>query len=263
MNSEPTFIVNSIDDAKYERFKASLSNTAVGKKFFDIIRITDAKSMSEGLNRGASRTKNDFLIFCHDDIEFISSQPIPKIRLSLEYYDVVGLAGTERLVSGNWYDAGQPYIQGSVLAPNPGGNGFELQVFHLNNGNLLDGTQALDGIFIACRRESFQRLNGFDATAFNGWHGYDVDFSYRAYLAGFKLCVATNVLVCHDSYPGSFSEEKLDAFERSQRAINIRFGATMSEQRGERTHRIINVDNREKALEHFRVARDIPLVPNT
>src|SRR4029078_13283635 len=56
----------------------------------------------------------------------------------------------------------------------------------------------LDGVLIAARREVLRAVP-FDAATFDGFHLYDLDWSYRASKAGFRIGVAGDLLVVHQS----------------------------------------------------------------
>ncbi|QND52681.1 hypothetical protein HB779_12770 [Phyllobacterium sp. 628] len=255
-----SFIVNSVNEKKFSKFNTGLAASVSTP--YEIIRISDAQSMAEGLNRGASMAKGDILIFCHDDIDFVTKEPIAKVIRDLNYYDITGVAGTERLVSGNWYDAGQPYLQGSILAPSSVPGKFELQVFGQGRSKVFNGTKALDGVFIACRRETFEMLGGFDAETFNSWHGYDIDFTFRGYLAGAKLCVTADILLYHESHPATFSQEKLNEFAAAQASIFNKFSDRLDTEPGVRTHTNFEVGNWDEALKRFYGNRNKFLSPS-
>jgi GT2 family glycosyltransferase len=53
-------------------------------------------------------------------------------------------------------------------------------------------------VFLATRREAAEAI-GFDADTFDGWHGYDADFTFRAHLAGRRLGVALDLPIVHRS----------------------------------------------------------------
>src|SRR5690242_11134753 len=82
---------------------------------YEVIAITDARSMCEGYNRGLARARGEQVIFCHDDVEIISADFQEKLLGYLETYDVIGVAGTTRLVSGLWSAAGPPDIYGQIV----------------------------------------------------------------------------------------------------------------------------------------------------
>ncbi len=53
-------------------------------------------------------------------------------------------------------------------------------------------------MFLAARRDAAERI-GFDAATFDGRHGYDADFTFRAHLAGLRLGVALDLSIVHRS----------------------------------------------------------------
>jgi O-antigen biosynthesis protein len=59
-------------------------------------------------------------------------------------------------------------------------------------------------MFLAARREAWERVR-FDEATFDGFHGYDVDFSFSAFKAGLGVGVENGFLVLHRS-GGSFGE---------------------------------------------------------
>ena len=56
----------------------------------------------------------------------------------------------------------------------------------------------LDGVLLAARREALAAVP-FDTETFDGFHLYDIDWSYRASRAGFRLGVAGELLLVHAS----------------------------------------------------------------
>ena len=65
--------------------------------------------------------------------------------------------------------------------------------------------QALEGVFHAMRG-SVARTVRVDAQAFDGFHFYDLDFSYRAAMQGLRLAVSTDIRLLHAS-DGRFGDE--------------------------------------------------------
>ena len=70
---------------------------------------------------------------------------------------------------------------------------------------------------MCCRREVAVRI-GFDQETFRGFHLYDVDYSFRAFLGGFRLAVCNDLDVFHYSH-GRFSSPqwKADAAKFTQK----------------------------------------------
>ena len=51
---------------------------------------------------------------------------------------------------------------------------------------------------MAARRELVETV-GFDEQTFDGFHLYDADFSFRAYLAGHRLAVVNDIPIVHET----------------------------------------------------------------
>ena len=211
-----SFVVCSADDTRFARIEREI-HSKIALVQCEIVRIADASSLAEGYNRGYARSRGEWVIFCHDDITFVNHDLTYRLLRSLPHCDVLGLCGTSRLVSGNWYDAGSPFISGAVVAPSMSdAGGYELQVFARRIPPLVADAQALDGIFIAARRRVVEALGGFNEHDFRDFVVYDIDFSFRAHLAGFRVGIATDILVFHDSHVARFSPEKLRRWNEAQ-----------------------------------------------
>jgi hypothetical protein len=164
---------------------------------FEIIMIADAKSLCEGYNRGFQQSSGRLIIFSHDDIEFVDASLPARLESHLNVFDVIGVAGTTLLTNGAWISAGDPHafalfaypdaVEGRVLVKACG-----------RGGDTISGIQALDGCFIAAKRAAVETI-GFDAENFDGFHLYDLDFSFRAYLHGLKVAVCRDLLPIHAS----------------------------------------------------------------
>ncbi|MEI2771206.1 MAG: glycosyltransferase [Candidatus Competibacter sp.] len=63
-----SIIICSVDDVKFARVERNYRNLLVNFPY-EIIRIDDAVSLCEGYNRGIARSRGNYLIFSHDDIE--------------------------------------------------------------------------------------------------------------------------------------------------------------------------------------------------
>src|SRR6185503_11081924 len=85
-------------------------------------------------------------------------------------------------------------------------------------GSAAGTVQALDGVFLAARREVLERIR-FDEGTFDGWHLYDLDFSFSAHLAGFRIAVCQDICLIHDSL-GTYRadwQRYVDRFEDKHR----------------------------------------------
>ena len=195
-----SIIICSITPEKFVWVSSNFS-TILGSVPYEIIGIHDAKSLTEGYNRGAAQSRGSILIFCHDDIEIITPDFYPRICQYLKIYDVVGCAGTSRLIDSRWAHAGDPFVHGIVAYPatdNWPSDRFNLVMFGGVRSVVVEGIQALDGFFFAVNRRVLDVVH-FDEQNFDGFHCYDTDFTFAAYLSGFRLAVCKDILIAHKS----------------------------------------------------------------
>ena len=182
----------------------------------EIIAIDDARSLCEGYTRGFERSRGDLLIFSHDDVEFIAPDVAARVREHLRHFDLIGIAGTTRLIDGMWLSAGDPHCFMLVLYPEPGG---QYSVRFAGKGPLVvPNIQAVDGCFMACQREVVETI-GFDVETFDGFHLYDLDFSFRAHKSGFEVAVCRDIPLIHLSQgvPDEVWQKYRERFEAKHR----------------------------------------------
>lgn len=194
-------IICSIDDAKLAAATANYRERLAGVAH-EIVAIRDARSLAEAYNRAARSAKGDLLVFSHDDVEHLRGDFAPVLLSGLERFDVLGAAGATRCVDAYWPAAGHPHLRGACAAPGPSGQ-VTVALYGVD-GPSAEGIEALDGMFLAARREAWERVR-FDEATFDGFHGYDVDFSFRAAQAGLRVGVENGFLVLHRS-GGNFGE---------------------------------------------------------
>ena len=192
-------IICSIRPDYFASIKKNLSEQ-FARHDFEVIGIHDAKSLCEGYNRGAAVAKGDILIFCHDDIEFATANFGERLLHHLTNYDLVGVAGASRLVDADWGHAGLPTVHGQIIHK-PKGQQDYLYFCAGLQAPVVKNIHALDGVFIGLRREVWEAVR-FDETTFDGFHLYDIDFTYRAYLAGYRLAVPMDLPLIHFSTGG-------------------------------------------------------------
>jgi hypothetical protein len=191
-----SLVVCSTDDRKFARAHGMYTRL-LGEALLEVVRISDAPSLAEGYNRGARQSRGDPVIFSHDDVTFLAADFAQKLMGHLAAFDVVGVAGTTRLVAPQWWAAGPPYIYGQVAHPSSRHGGFDVPIYG-NARRAVAGIQALDGVFLAVRRSALERVS-FDQDVFDGFHLYDIDFTFSAYLSGLRLGVANDLYPIHAS----------------------------------------------------------------
>lgn len=144
---------------------------------YEIMKIDNPGIMGicEAYNRGAEKAQYDFLLFLHEDVLFETKDwgLILTQLLSKKSIGCVGLAGGD-------------YVS---TYPLPWWQNKERRFFHLNQISTNEEKKInrltehknvvfLDGVFIACRRNIFLETRFSDYL--QGFHGYDMDFSWRA-----------------------------------------------------------------------------------
>ena len=82
----------------------------------------------------------------------------------------------------------------------PGPDGYTVNIYGVDDV-VSPGLEALDGMFFAARSEVLERVR-FDEAAFDGFHGYDLDFTFRAHQAGFRVGTCAAIALIHASAGG-------------------------------------------------------------
>ena len=191
-----SFVICSIEPRKF----AAVSNTIAARfaRFdHELIRINDADSLCEGYTRGLARATGEAVVMCHDDIDLVAPDAAERQARHLTAHDLVGVAGTTLVTGPAVFWSGHPHIHGWMAHRLPGETDYEL-AFSSLAAPVAGGMQAIDGVLMACRRELALEIP-FDAATFDGFHLYDLDFSYRAHLAGRRVAVACDLGIVHAS----------------------------------------------------------------
>ena len=195
-----------------ERFAQAeaMYHRLLGEVPHEIIVIDDARSLAEGYNRALGRAHHEIVVFAHDDVDILSPDFAARLLRGISRHDLVGVAGTRKLVGGAWHFAGHPHLAGQVGMPGAEG-GYVVTLYDVMERE-TKGLQALDGLLLATRRDSALRL-GFDEATFDGWHLYDLDFSLRAAQEGLDCATCNDILAVHDSQ-GSYDDRWLEYAQR-------------------------------------------------
>jgi hypothetical protein len=210
-------ILVSRDDARFAAVDAQYARAFAGWPH-ERIRIRDARSMYDGYARGFARSTGDIIVFSHDDIRFAIPDFAARLADAMDDADIVGVAGTTRVCGPALPWAGHPDLFGTITQHGEAEPGFEFCAASLS-GPRIAGAQGLDGVFIAGRRTWVERV-GFDPQRFTGFHFYDLDFSYRAHLAGARVAIAADLGLIHRSR-GVFDEQWLAAQQAFARKFSF------------------------------------------
>lgn len=154
-------------------------------------------SLTQAYNKILSQSSNDIVVLCHDDIYFDTKNWGQKILNHFkrnEEFGILGVAGSVSLPSSAkwWEDFSK--MRG-IVNHEHGGKKWESK-YSKNKGNKIDEVLLVDGLFIVFDKRKIK-------TNFNeqveGFHFYDVDFTFRNYLEGVKIGVIYDVRITHKS----------------------------------------------------------------
>jgi len=195
-------VICSIDAVRFEAACQSYA-VALGAWPVEFVGIHDAQSLAEGYMRGLARCSGEIVIFSHDDVGVLSPGLGPALVRAFSSLDVVGVVGTTRLTGPAWGWGGRGLGRGRIVQPDLSDGSLGLHSLHFPEP-LTPGLQALDGLFLAVSRNVAIGV-GFDAVTFDGFHLYDLDFTFRAAAMGYRVGVSQEILLRHDSI-GEFGQ---------------------------------------------------------
>ena len=170
-----SIIISSYQPHYYQALEKNIAET-IGIPY-EVIKVDNPGKIGicEAYNHGAQKAQYDYLLFLHEDVLFETQNwgLILTQLLSKKSIGCVGLAGGD-------------YVS---TYPLPWWQNKERRFFHLNQISTNEEKKInrltehknvifLDGVFIACRRNIFLETRFSDYL--QGFHGYDMDFSWRA-----------------------------------------------------------------------------------
>lgn len=157
-------------------------------------------------NEGVKRAKGDVLCFMHDDIRFVSEEwgrAVHEVFDSDATVGCVGVVGTHLMpdTPSGWYHS---MLTSGGCIQNTGGKKTNLQDLSHFQGKTLIEAVAIDGMWFCVSKKVFDESNVlFDDATYNGFHCYDLDICMQIRAAGYKVMIASQILLEHSSL-GSF-----------------------------------------------------------
>ena len=154
-------------------------------------------TLPEIYNIGLQESKNDIIVFMHDDLILETPNITPKIVKLFEEnpeYGIIGLAGTDNLMSGMWWQDRES-MYGVVGHEHEGKrhvNHYSKQSF----GDKPKEVVIIDGLFMMIHRG---RIKHKFNEEFKGFHFYDLPICVENHLDGVKIGVTTKIMVTHKS----------------------------------------------------------------
>ena len=196
-NNEMVSVVIStrkIDSTYYDHVKRMFShpNTEI------LMYENDGEmSLTQVYNKGLKESVNDIVVFMHDDLILETSNMTPKIVKLFEKhpeYGIIGIAGTDKLTSGMWWQNRENMfgVVGHIHEGKRHVNHYSKGVFN----DVLKDVVIVDGLFFMVRKSLLKKEFNEE---FKGFHFYDISFCVENQFEGVKIGLTTKFGVTHKS----------------------------------------------------------------
>jgi glycosyltransferase involved in cell wall biosynthesis len=208
-----SIIVSSQKKAILDKLEENIRQT-IGETF-ELIGIDNAGArfgICKAYNIGIDQAKFDIICFMHEDISFETVNWGKKLieHLSNQEVGLIGVAGgdTKSWVPSSWssliYVSEVCLVQHFKNALKPPER--IKRTGYPDNLSFSKPVACLDGVFMCTRRDVLDKYR-FDEITFQGFHGYDIDFSLQV-SQSFRVCAISDIVLHHYS-DGSFNKEWL------------------------------------------------------
>jgi GT2 family glycosyltransferase len=201
-----TIVYSTHKDLKYNtNFRQHLLDT-VGLNDVEILEYENYNqySLTEIYNKGLSESKNDIVIFCHNDVIFNQKywgKRILEHHTKKPDYGILGVAGISYLPkSCMWWEITGEMV-GQVYHQKDGKRW--LSEYNKPFGSKVIDSVVVDGVFFSVKKSNLK--TNFDET-FKGFHFYDISFCLSNHLEGVKIGTISNVSLTHLSIGMTNSE---------------------------------------------------------
>ena len=196
-NNELVSVVIStikIDDTYVKHVERMFSHPKTEILFYENDGVS---SLTEIYNKGLKDAKNDIVVFMHDDLILETPNMTPKIVKLFEKhpeYGIIGIAGTDKLTSGMWWQNRENMfgVVGHIHEGKRHVNHYSKAVFN----DVLKDVVIVDGLWFAVRKSQIKKEFN---EQFKGFHFYDISFCVENVLEGVKIGLTTKLGVTHKS----------------------------------------------------------------
>ncbi len=180
-----------------EEFKELLRKSSGLPKVEIIEKVNpNGRSLTEVYNEILNEASNDIVVLCHDDIYFDTKNWAKKLTRHFEKnpHGIIGLAGTTSVPkSGMWWEDRSKMF--GIVNHESDGKKWESK-YSSSLGDKLKDVVMVDGLFICLSKSRIKTR--FDETV-EGFHFYDVNFSFQNFLEGVQIGVMFDIRVTHKS----------------------------------------------------------------
>jgi len=205
--------------------------------------VEGAPSMATAYNFGMSKIDAEYVIFSHHD-----AFPLPfpnytvgkalRHRMDELQIDLLGFAGSSRMVGSKWFAGGYAY-GGVINLPTQAGQPIAYARWQAP-AQTIAGMRALDGYCLVARKSALEKIGGFDEKQLRpSFHFYDLDIAARAFDAGLNVAVASNIYMVHQSAGGyglqawsdsvpAFMDKWAGKFDAMAQEVTVNYGSVLS-----------------------------------
>lgn len=214
---EISFEIIIVDNNSPYDIRKQISQFKKRNKVKNIVLICNRKNFgyAKANNLGIRKAKGNYLLFLNSDT-LILDRAIEKTLEYMEKHQEVDIVGCQLLnkdksiqPSGGFLpNIGRIFYQMFFLDDLPLLNNF-LQPYQVNNGNFYKKSRFLgwvSGAFFLTKKKVIKSLKGFDPDFF--MYAEEVDFCYRAKLAGFKTFYYHQAKIIH--YKGGGNKNSME-----------------------------------------------------
>lgn len=194
-----TIVFSTHKDVNYNtKFKQHILET-VGLTDVQILEYENHNqySLTEVYNRGLNESKNDIVVFCHNDILFNQKywgKRVLEHHTKKPEYGILGVAGTSYMPkSCMWWEISGEMV-GQVYHQKDGKRW--LSEYNKSFGSKIIDSIVVDGVFFSVNKKNIK--TNFDED-FKGFHFYDISFCLSNFINGVKIGTISNVSITHMS----------------------------------------------------------------
>lgn len=190
-------VVYCTRQTKPEHTEHIIKSSGLHKHIEVIEIINNGESLTKAYNRGLKQAKNDIVVFCHDDLTIETKQWGNKLIKLFERnpeYAIIGVAGSKFMPeSGQWW-VNPKKMYGRVAHTHEGKTW--LSAYSGDLGQNLEEVVVCDGVWFAVDKTKIKKR--FNENV-EGFHFYDVTFTFENYLEGAKVGITTAIRINHQS----------------------------------------------------------------
>lgn len=158
-------------------------------------------ALSEIYNKGLNDSKNDIVLFIHDDLIIDTKNITPKVVKLFDNnpdYGIIGIAGTDKLTNGRWWENRENMF--GIVAHIQDGKRHVNKYSKFQFSDTLKEVVVLDGLFLMVHKK---RIKHTFNEEFKDFHFYDLPICVENYLDGVKIGLTTKFDVTHKSIGGT------------------------------------------------------------